>query len=105
MSKALSPFVRFTLLALLLATPAASHAADTQSAAPPTGAQAPAAVSVEELKQPEAVRTEHSVKIGYVDLTRFGTETEAGKAAREKVRKKSERLESQVNSRQKQLEK
>jgi outer membrane protein len=104
MSKALSPFVCFTLLALLLAAPASSHAADTQSA-PPTDAQAPAAVSVEELKQPEAVRTEHSVKIGYVDLTRFGTETEAGKAAREKVRKKSERLESQVNARQKQLEK
>ncbi len=97
---------RICLLALLLAAPTMAHAGKMQPLTAPTAAvPEPAATPATELKQPEATGTEHTVKIGYVDITRFGAETEAGKTAREKVRKKSERLESQVNARQKLLEK
>ncbi len=100
MHKALAPITRLCLVAFLLAAPAVSGAAEIQPAP-----ALPVSVSPPEQKQPEAGRPERPVKIGYVDLGRLGAETEAGKAAREKVRKKSERLENQVTIRQKQLEK
>ncbi len=102
MPKALAPITRFCLVAFFLAAPAMSGAAEIQLAPAPA---LPASVSPPEQKNPEAGKPERPVKIGYVDLGRLGAETEAGKAAREKVRKKSERLESQVTVRQKQLEK
>lgn len=106
MHKTFAPFPRFCLLALLLAAPAVSIAAEMQPAKMPAAAvPAPVSVSPAEQKNPEVSSAEHPVKIGYVDLTRLGSETEAGKAAREKVRKKSERLENQVTTRQRQLEK
>ncbi len=106
MHKVFTPVPPVCLLALLLAVPTVSHAGKMQSPATPTATvPAPAAAPAPEQKQPETTRTERPVKIGYVDLARFGTETEAGKSARDKVRKKSERLENQVDARQKQLEK
>jgi outer membrane protein len=100
MHKTIAPFPRFCLLALLLAVPAVSISAEMPAAALPAASVSPA-----EQKKPDVSNTERPVKIGYVDLTRLGSETEAGKAAREKVRKKSERLENQVTTRQRQLEK
>ncbi len=106
MPKTFSPLPRVCLLVLLLATPTMAHAGKMLAPTVPTAAvQEPPATPAAEQKQPEAAGTEHAIRIGFVDLTRFGAETEAGKAAREKVRKKSERLESQVNARQKLLEK
>jgi outer membrane protein len=103
-------FSRFCLLAVLLATPAMTGAAETPPAAGPTVVAPPPAPEVKPtptaVPAPEEKRPAvPSVRIGYVDLARFGAESEAGKAAREKVRKKSESLEKQVNARQKQLEK
>lgn len=106
MPKTFTPFPRACLLVLLLAAPSMAHAGKMLTPTVPTAvAQEPTSTPVVEQKQPEATGTEHTIRIGYVDLARFGAETEAGKAAREKVRKKSERLENQVNARQKLLEK
>lgn len=126
MIKTFATFPRLCLLALLLATPAvtgateAPIASEPKTIAPPAAAetkpaatadtkptppteknQPPATTSAPQQKQPEAA----PVKIGYVDLARIGAETEVGKTAREKIRKKSEHLEKQINTRQKQLEK
>src|ERR1700687_4271288 len=103
MIKAFATFPRLCLLALLLVTPALSGASEApKPIAPPTAAETKPAATTEskptplaetnqssgtasapQLKQPEAV----PIKIGYVDLARFGAETEVGKMAREKIRK------------------
>jgi outer membrane protein len=129
MIKAFATFPRLCLLALLLVTPAVSGASEApKTTAPSTAAetkpaatietkpaataeskptpltetsQPPANASAPQQKQPEAT----PIKIGYVDIARFGAETEVGKTAREKIRKKSESLEKQMNTKQKQLEK
>ncbi len=106
MHKAYAPLPFLCLFALLLIAPSVSHAGKMQSvAAPALAVPAPAATPAAEQKPSETLRTERTVKIGYVDIARFGAESEAGKAARERVRKKSERLEGQVDARQKLLEK
>jgi outer membrane protein len=126
MHKAFATFPRFCLLALLLSAPAVTGAAEAPTASEPkaivpltTIETKPAATSetnptppaetnhpTATAAAPQQKQTEAApIKIGYVDLARFGAETDAGKTAREKIRKKSESLEKQMTTRQKQLEK
>jgi outer membrane protein len=107
---AVSPLL---LLLALLTLPVAAIAADppvpagkpnspvvtTASPLPATPAAASAAPATEPGKK------EQAILVGYVEMSRFGTETEAGKAARARLQAKSDGYRAQATAKQKQLEK
>lgn len=124
MEKILTLICRISLLSLLVA-PHLALAAD-QSAVPAKDGAAPAAtdaksatpvlppveakpaasvVPVPEQKAGAEAKTDNAVRIGYVEMARFGEESAGGKTARERVKKKGDALRSQITARQKQLEK
>src|SRR5919198_528753 len=105
MHKALAPIRRFLLLALLL-LPSVTLATEAPPA-PPTPAPpvAPAPPVSPGEKEGGAPPAELSVRIGYVDMTRLGGESIAGKAARAQLKEKNDSLRERVTARQKQLDK
>ncbi len=83
--------------------------ADAKSASPAfvvpeTRPVSPAVPAIEQ-KAAAAAKTENVIRIGYVEMARFGEESSGGKAARERVKKKGDALRSQIAAKQKQLEK
>lgn len=94
-----------TLLALChFAVPAmaANEDAKTKEAAPQ------AATAPVQPQQTEAVAkpaTAAPVKIGYVDMSKIGSESNAGKAVLAQLKEKTEKYRSQIAAKQKQLEK
>ncbi|HEY6006997.1 MAG TPA: OmpH family outer membrane protein [Geobacteraceae bacterium] len=101
----------------VVAAEATSPVAAPVAATPaPPAAPAPAAVEAPgkpdvppapdaEKKKPVETAKPTAIRIGYVEMTRFGSETEAGKAARSQVKVKTDALKKQISARQKQLEK
>lgn len=125
MKKVLKLICRIAFISLL-AAPHLTLAAEPQSIAPAKDGIAPPvtdvknaspvppaveakpaapAVPVSEQKVGAAAKAENAVRIGYVEMARFGEESSGGKAARERVKKKGDTLRSQIAAKQKQLEK
>lgn len=104
-------FSKKLLIAIIVALPALSAAADvTPATEPKAAAPAPVAVSA-----PQAVATENkpaaatpaqsSAKIGYVDVGRIGVDSEKGKALRTVLSNKKDQLQSKIDEKKKQIEK
>jgi outer membrane protein len=104
----ISPVTRLLPVLLLCALPALGFAAenapaDDQKTAPPQAA-APAAPAP--LPTPSApAATQQPVRIGYIDVARIGTESELGKASRAQAQGKQKKLQTQLESKRKQLDK
>jgi outer membrane protein len=109
----------FTLLCrlafcILLSIPAGALASEAIPAVPtpaalpvapapaPATASTPAAVAA---PGPAEAAKPPLIRIGYVEMSRFGAETGVGKAARSRMQEKAEALKKQIAARQKQLEK
>ena len=120
MHKTSVPLCRLALC-ILLSVPAVSLAAETPTAAPaavtppvaaspapavtpPATAVAPKTTEAAAPKPAEAAKPA-PIRIGYVEMTRFGAETGVGKAARSRMQAKTEALKKQIAAKQKQLEK
>lgn len=118
-------FGMVTLMAVIVG-PSFALAAESRPAATPKDGSSPAAMDVKsaapvpaspetkpaasvvpavEQKAAGAAKTDNVIRIGYVEMTRFGEESSGGKAARERVKKKGDTLRSQIAAKQKQLEK
>lgn len=92
------------LIACIVALPSLVYAADSvpeaKSTTPPqTTVTAPA----EAVLKPAGAAS--PVRIGYVDITRIGTESERGKALKTLLTAKKDKLQEKINGKKKQLEK
>lgn len=99
--------VRFLLLTLLTCSLAAPVSAEETNAAPkqaPTPAALQAPVVPAE-KAPEAATVQPSTHLGHVDLARIAAESETGKAGQAQFAELKKKLQGQVESKRKQLEK
>lgn len=99
------------LLAMIIALPTLLNAAEslpaaeTKSAAPaPAAAIAPQTTSIA-AKPSEAAPIRQSPKLGYVDITRIGGDSDRGKALKALLTNKKESLQTKIDSRKKQIEK
>jgi outer membrane protein len=104
-------FFKKLLIALIVALPTLSAAADVVPVGEPK-ATAPAQTTVstpqvitKESKPAEAVAVRHSVKIGYVDIARIGTESDRGKALKALLTAKKDQLQGKIEEKKKQIEK
>lgn len=89
----------FALALISLSLPLSVYAAE---GAPATAPEKPAAaLQLPAQAQPAA----KPVKIGYIDITRIGMESEYGKAVKEGLLKKKKELEEKVIAKRKQLDK
>lgn len=95
-------FVKKLLIALIIGLPAMSAAADAAPAQ--TGASVPQVISTES-KPSEVMAAQQSVKIGYVDIIRIGTESDRGKALKSLLTGKKEQLLGKIDGKKKQIEK
>lgn len=93
------------------AAPAADSKPVTPQAATPQAA-APAALPVPPLnlltpaqKAPEAPTAQKPLRLGYVDLMRINNESGSGKAGQKQLEEKKKKLQSQVETKRKQVEK
>jgi outer membrane protein len=83
--------------------PAAPAPAQTPSATTPTpAAPAPSVPAVP--KVAEAPKPQH-LRLGYIDIARVGTESNLGKASAAQAKQKQEKLQAQILSKRKQLDK
>ena len=96
-------------LAMLVAIPVvalAEAAAPVAVPVPPAStAPAPAVLPALEEKKVEPVQAAQTVRIGYADITRIGSESTPGKAARARFKAKADKYQAQITAKQKQLEK
>lgn len=99
------------LIALVIALPTLSAAADGAPAADPK-ASAPAKISVgapqlitTESKPAERAAAQPSAKIGYVDIIKIGVESDRGKALKDLLTNKKDQLQKKVDGKKKQIEK
>ncbi len=79
------------VLALLVVMPLHARAADPIPAAVPAPSAVPAPAP--------------TVRIGYADITRIGSESAPGKAAQARFKAKADKYQAQITAKQKQLEK
>ena len=94
-----TPFKRL-LFACLVAFPSLVFASDNGTELKPT---VPPQTSVEAATKPAA--TVQPARIGYVDITRIGTESERGKALKVLLTGKKDNLQVKVDAKKKQIEK
>lgn len=97
---------RITQLAaafLFASLPLMVHAAESTTApATPATAEKPAVAQAEPSKSTPTIKP---VKIGYVDISKIGMESDYGKAVKERLLKKKKELEEKVIAKRKGLEK
>jgi len=95
------------VLALFVVLPLYAGAADPIPAAVPSAAPAPvpAVAPALEPKQIEPTQAAPTVRIGYADITRIGSESAPGKAAQARFKAKADKYQAQITAKQKQLEK
>lgn len=97
------------VLALLVVLPLYAGAADPIPAAVAVPPAAPASVTpvvpAPEPKQIEPTQAAPTVRIGYADITRIGSESAPGKAAQARFKAKADKYQAQITAKQKQLEK
>jgi outer membrane protein len=104
---------RIIISLLVAALPSLGSAADTapvpetlktpsllQPAAPATPAVPPSP-----LKVPETPKAQQTMRIGYVDIARIGSESTLGKASTAKSREKQEKFQARILAKRKQLDK
>lgn len=89
---------------LLCALPMMSVAAEN---APTVGGQDAPMQSVPPAKPstPEPAAPQQQLRLGYVDIARLNQESKAGKAAQEQAKEKQKKLQAQIETRRKQLDK
>lgn len=99
------------LIALIIALPTLSNAADVAPSAEPKAAPSaqttvgkPQVIATEN-KPTETAAVRHSVKIGYVDIARIGTESDRGKALKTLLTAKKDQLQGKIDGKKKQIEK
>jgi len=99
------------LIALVIALPCLSVAADVAPAVEPK-ASVPAKISVgtpplitAESKPAATAIARQSARIGYVDIVRIGTESDRGKALRTLLDAKKNQLQGKIDGKKKQIEK
>lgn len=97
------------VLALLVVLPLYAGAADPIPAAVAVPPAAPASVTpvvpAPEPKQIGPTQAAPTVRIGYADITRIGSESVPGKAAQARFKAKADKYQAQITAKQKQLEK
>ena len=72
---------------------------------PAVPVSAPAVVPAPEPKKVEPPLVAPTVRIGYADITRIGSESAPGKAAQARFKAKADKYQAQITAKQKQLEK
>jgi outer membrane protein len=91
------------LIACLISLPslafAADNAAEVKQPAPPQTVSAPAAA------EPKPAAAVQNIRIGYVDISRIGTESERGKALRTLFTSKKDSLQGKIEGKKKALDK
>lgn len=94
-------------LALLVVMPLHAPAAEPIPAAVPAAAPAPvpAVTPAQEPKQVEPAQAAPTIRIGYADISRIGSESAPGKAAQARFKAKADKYQAQITAKQKQLEK
>lgn len=99
--------ILFTLLACSLAASVSAEesAAGKQAPMPSLLPAAPQAVQAPVQKPSEAVSAQQSTHLGHVDLARIAAESETGKAGQAQMIDLKKKLQSQIESKRKQLEK
>lgn len=104
-------FFKMLLITLVLVIPALSVAADNTPASE-TKAATPAQVTTNttqvktaENNQLETKAARQSIKIGYVDITRIGSESDRGKALKALLIGRQEQLQKKIDGKKKQIEK
>ncbi|TWJ33573.1 OmpH family outer membrane protein [Geobacter argillaceus] len=97
------------VLALLVVLPLFARAADPLPAVVPAPSAlpvpAPAIVPAQEPKKVEPAQAAPTVRIGYADISRIGSESAPGKAAQLRFKAKADKYQTQITAKQKQLEK
>lgn len=98
------------LIAMLITLPALSNAADSAPAVDPkVAAPAPSAVTAPPApaaaKPAETVAVRQSPKLGYVDITRIGGDSDRGKALKVLLTAKKDALQTKIDGKKKQIEK
>ncbi|BCS55907.1 OmpH family outer membrane protein [Geobacter sp. SVR] len=104
----ISPAMRLLLALLVCALPAQGFSAETTAAEPKPSTTQQAASPADPVPAPKpatAAGTPQPLRLGYVELTRMGTDSELGKASRAKAQEKQQKLEAQLESKRKQLDK
>ncbi|MDD2898509.1 MAG: OmpH family outer membrane protein [Desulfuromonadaceae bacterium] len=99
------------LIALLIALPTLAAAADVApvseskslSLTPPPVPALTTAVAAD--KKPESTSAAQSIRMGYVDINRVGSESERGKALKVQLTAQKDKLQSKLDVKKKQLEK
>lgn len=101
---------KLLLLLLCCALPYVAGAAETTTA--PDGLKPvvqplspPAMDAVPPPNPAETPKAGQTLRLGYADIARIGTESDLGKASRSEVEAKQKKLQTQIDSRSKQLEK
>lgn len=100
-------FLSVLVLALLVVMPLYARAAEPIPAAVPSAAPAPvpAVAPALEPKEVESAQAAPTVRIGYADISRIGSESAPGKAAQARFKAKADKYQAQITAKQKQLEK
>lgn len=100
-------FLKMLLTALVLVIPALSVAADseTKAATPAQATTSTTQVKTAENNQLETQAARQSIKIGYVDITGIGSESDRGKALKALLIGRQEQLQKKIDGKRKQIEK
>ena len=99
------------LIALIVALPALSTAADStpaddpKAAAPVQATTSTPPVIATESKPAETIAARPSAKIGYVDIVRIGSDSDRGKGLKALLTTKKEQLQGKIDGKKKQIEK
>lgn len=106
----MKPVFRFLLVTLLccscaISAGAAEPAAEKPSQAPSPSPAVPQAVATSAQKPAEGAAAQQSTRLGHVDLARIAAESETGKAAQAQFAELKKKLQGQIESKRKQLEK
>lgn len=92
----------FALALMCAFLPLSVYAAEGAPTTPATSPEKPPAVALQPVQIPTATKP---VKIGYIDITKIGMESEYGKSVKDKLQKKKKELEDKVIAKRKQLDK
>lgn len=104
-------FFKMLLITLILVIPALSVAADdtpgseTKAATPAQATTSTTQVKTAENSQLETKAARQSIKIGYVDITSIGSESDRGKALKTLLIGRQEQLQKKIDGKKKQIEK
>lgn len=92
-----------TLIACLIALPSLAFAADNAVEVKTPNPEQTVSAPAEAAAKPAAAA--QNARIGYVDITRIGTESEPGKALRIRLVARKDKLQSQINGKKKAIDK